>query len=240
MRLKNICKLLQYGFILATVLVVYSCTSPQKKDSKENNFNSKSDPTQEYVSKSKNAQAFVPESPRDDPEYGEVLTKWERDVSLYKDFMMYFSGTATLMAPEMIDAYKQRVEKVLGVDAKLDKNIIPEDKNTISIVISMYTTFPKFDDLEDSKIWNCALFYNNRWIQPSNLVYYRNKSSFIPYFTMGTSWSRMYVAQFPISHFNLQRTLEDSDHPIVFSMHSGIAKADYYWRACGKSVGNCK
>ena len=192
--------------ILFIFLFVYSCTS-----------------TQQNVSESKNAHAVVPDNPHDDAEYAPELLKWERDVTLYKDYVMYFSGTATLMAPDMVDAYKKRFEKVQG-EAKFDVNIVPPDKDTLSVIVTVYNAFSKFSELDDNKIWNCALSYNNKWISPSSLVYYRNKSSFTPYFTTGSPWSRMYVIQFKVAH------LESNQNPIEFSMHSGIAQADYYWK----------
>jgi hypothetical protein len=176
------------------------------------------------VTSSKNVSAQVPAEVSENSSYSSILLKWERDVSLYKNLELYFSGNATLMVPEMLDAYKKHYQENQGKLAKLDSNIISEDVNNISVVVSMYTSSAKFVELDDAKIWSCSLLYNGSLYTPSSVSYYRNKSSFVPYFSIGSFWSRMYVLQFKVPHF------EKSNLPIVFSMHSGIAKADFYWR----------
>lgn len=189
-----------------------------------------------FFSQSKNAQAAVASSPFDDEEYAPILSAWQRDVTLYKDFMMAFSGTATLMSSEMIDAYKKRLIKLQGAGVKLDPNIIPKERNTVSVVISAYSPFGKLSDFTDNKVWNSVLRYNNQWIHPSNVVYYRNSSSFLPFFSVGYVWSKMIVMQFRVPNFvdsplNSSSKFEaNAEHPILFSMISGPMTVDYAWR----------
>lgn len=196
---------------------------------------------QSVFSDSQGTKASVGENPETDLNYSEKLSRWQRDVTLYQDFEIYYTGTATIMSPEMKENYKQQVLKVQGEKAKIDKNIIPDDNDVVSVVVSFYTTFAKYQDFEENKIWTKALFYHNKWIEPSSVVYYRNKSSLAPYFSVGTFWSRMYVLQFrdpDFVHWNANHSQEEQ--AMEFSVHSGIAKADYYWRWCGKSMGSCK
>ncbi len=216
MSLEN--RIIKYNFIFIAIFFLCSCSSVQKESP------SQKDVTQEYVSLSKDAQAFVPESPMEDSEYAPVLLRWQRDVTLYKDLQLYFVGSAVLISSEMQSAYRKRVEKIQGVSAKLDSNIISENQDMVPVVITSYTPIYKFTEVDNDKIWNLALSYNNKWIRPSSIVYYRNKAVFQSYFPTGSVWSRMYVIQFHIPHF------DESQKNIVFSMHSGIAKADYYWR----------
>jgi hypothetical protein len=205
--------------VLMSLFFLVSCTSFQKSNTGENK-----DSTQDYFSTSKNAKAIVPENPADDPAYSPILVKWARDVTLYKDLEMYFSGSAILMTTEMMEAYKKRAERIQGIVKKFDTNVIPEKKDILPVVVTMYTTSPQFIELDDSKIWNVALFYQNQWVQPSSIFSYRNKASLQPYFPIGSNWSRMYVVQYRIPNW------QDNKSDVVFSMQSGIAKADYYWR----------
>ncbi len=178
--------------------------------------------------KPENVRAGIPEDPQDDPFYSSVISRWERDVTLYQELQLNFAGSAVLMSPEMSDAYIKRAAHVQGVSVKLDTNIIPEQHDILPVVVTSYTPQEAFLEMEDAKIWNLTLLYNHQWLHPSSVTFYRNKASLSAYFPSGSVWSRMYVVQFRVppelgspSHMPL---------PIVFSMHSGIAKADFFWR----------
>lgn len=229
-------KLFKSHFIWASFFLLVSCSSPKKEGALPAD---KQGLPHKYISQSKDAEAFVPVKPQDDPEYSPTLLKWERDVNLYKDLELFFSGTVVLMTPEMTEAYKNQVKKVQGETAKIDTNIVPEGKDMLSVVIAMYTPSAKFLELDNNKIWSVSLYVNHEWLSPSSLVYYRNKSSFISYFSTGSIWSRMYVAQFHVPHFDenfkvkpaqMASQEKQDDNSIVFSMNSAIAKADFYWR----------
>ena len=173
---------------------------------------------------SKNVEATVPNNPQNDVIYSLILAKWQRDVHLYENFMLLFSASVTLMSPEMQQAYKTRFEQIQGVGEPDSKLIPSEGKNILSLVVNMYTSNHKFDDLNDNKIWNCTLVSQQKTLSPISILYYNNKDIFAPYFTLGSLWSREYVIQFELPDGNFDR------NSLVFSMHSAIADAHYFWR----------
>ncbi len=225
MHLKNKYLKINSFSLVACLFLASSCVSShdslQIPNSSEN---------QVFSHKKENVEANIPDKPQDDYAYSAVISRWERDVTLYQDLQINFSGSAVLISPEMGEAYKKRAQQILGKNVKLDSNIVPEQDDILPVVITAYTPLFSFSEFEDTKIWNISLFYNHEWLHPSSLIYYRNKASLSPYFPVGSAWSKMYVAQFRTTH---KRATQASPLPlpIVFSMHSGIAKADFYWRS---------
>ena len=101
----------------------------------------------------------------------------------------------------------------------------------VSILMIMFSSFKKMNYFDDSDSWNKTLYFQNKWISASNVVEYKNKSGFIPYFPVESHWSKVYVVQFQVPQLKESLSkIGTADAPLVFSLHSGIVNADFYWK----------
>ena len=219
MSLKMICNLFPVGLFFAFILNSCSSTPDAKNDLNQEDslFNS--------------AKIFGHEEYFNDTVYNPLLQKWSREVSLYKDFEMSLSGSAILMSPEMVEAYEKKMQKMDGNLLRLDKNLVSKKEDVVSILMIMFSSFKKMNDFDDSDSWNKTLYFQNKWISASNVVEYKNKSGFIPYFPVESHWSKVYVVQFQVPQLKESLSkIGTADAPLVFSLHSGIVNADFYWK----------
>jgi hypothetical protein len=166
-----------------------------------------------------------------DKEYAPVLKKWTRDVTLYKNFDMTLSSSAVLISSEMKKNYEKKYEKWNKNKINLDENVIAKKENVLSVVVILFSSFKNMNDLTDNDVWTKTIHYKNQWISASDVIEYKNKTMLEPYFHVGSHWSKVFVVQFPVP--DLDKTWEKlgtAEAPLEFSLHSGIANADFYWR----------
>ncbi|APJ03604.1 hypothetical protein [Silvanigrella aquatica] len=185
----------------------------------------------------------TPQSAIDDVKYQPVLEKWRKKVSAYKDLELKFTASAVLVSPEMEDSYRLRMLEIQGNQEQVDSKIIL-NKDTISVVVDLFTRSESYLDLDDKRFWNINLIINGKTINPLSVNRYRKPELLTPYFPKGSVWSRFYVVVFklPVEILN-GRNAKDlfelneaksqmplgQDRTIIFSMNSSEAQAQFSW-----------
>jgi hypothetical protein len=187
--------------------------------------------------------SYSPSSPWDDANYEPVLEKWRKSVSIYKDLELRFRTSAVLITPEMEVFYKIRFAEILGSQAKIDDKIV-SSKDTISVVVDVFTKTESFLDLTDETLWNLSLTIQGKSVKPNSINHYRKKELLSPFFPKSTLWSRYYIIVFKLPYellngveskefFQKKESQPDlpqgQDSTIVFSMNSGEAQAKFIW-----------
>jgi hypothetical protein len=192
---------------------------------------------------STNSKIQLTSSAIDDPKYQPVLDKWRKSASTYRDLDLILKTTAVLISPEMDELYKNRFIDIHGSQAKFDDKIILS-KDTISVVVDLFTKSEAHLDLSDESLWKIQLIINGIMIRPQSIDRYRKKELLSPFFPLSSSWSRYYVLVFKLP-FDLlmgnevkdlfeKKELASSlpnpqDRTIVLSMNSGEAQVKFSW-----------
>ncbi|BBH52984.1 hypothetical protein [Fluviispira sanaruensis] len=177
--------------------------------------------------------------PLEDKKYGPILAKWYRENSIYRDLEMVFQSSATLLTPDMKEAYEKRLLETQGVGAKIDKNIM-SDSTTFAIVVNHFIKTKALLELNDNKLWNLQLFINGKSYSPEGVISYKNKEILSSYFPDSSFWSRFYVVHFKLpSHLIEEISAEENvgkrslpqngDRTIVFTMNSGEVQIKFSW-----------
>lgn len=189
------------------------------------------------------SESFSPPSPTDDAKYEPVLKKWRKNISVYKDLELRLRASAVLISPEMEESYKVRLSEIHGNQAKVDNKIVLS-KDTISVVIEIFTKTEAFLDLNDESLWNLSLTMQGNTSNPISVYRYRKKELLLPYFPISTQWSRFYVVVFKLPlELQNENAIKDffqkkepqidlppsQDRIIVFSMNSGEAQVKFSW-----------
>ena len=192
---------------------------------------------------STNSKIQVTSSAIDDPKYQPVLDKWRKSASTYRDLDLIIKTSAVLISPEMDESYRNRFIDIHGNQAKFDDKIILT-KDTISIVVDLFTKSEAHLDLTDESLWKIHLIINGVMIRPQSVDRYRKKELLSPFFPLSSSWSRDYVIVFKlpvdILSGNEAKDLFDKkevssslpnpqDRTIVLSMNSGEAQVKFSW-----------
>ncbi|WP_186643973.1 hypothetical protein [Fluviispira vulneris] len=186
---------------------------------------------------SSNSTYSVP--PLEDKKYGSILAKWYRENSIYRDLEMLFKSSATLMSPEMKEAYEKRLIETQGVGVKIDKNIMG-DATSFVIVVNHFIKTKALLELYDNKLWNLQLFIDGKSYSPESVIPYKNKDILSSYFPDNSHWSRFYVVIFKLpSHVIDEISAEQNvgkrnlpqngDRTIVFTMNSGEVQIKFSW-----------
>jgi hypothetical protein len=187
--------------------------------------------------------SYSPSSPMDDAKYQPILEKWRKSVSTYKDLELRVRASAVLVSPEMEESYRTRLSEIQGAQAKVDNKIVMS-KNTVSVVVEVFTKTEAFFDLADDNLWSLSLTIQGKPISPNSINRYRKKELLVPFFPLSTDWSRFYIVVFKLPYellkegevkefFQKKESQPDlppgQDRTIVFSMNSGETQAKFSW-----------
>lgn len=182
--------------------------------------------------------------PQADENYQPVLTKWSRTSNIYKDLQLQFKINAVLVAPEMEDAYKKRIEYVYGAQAKFEDKILLKN-DTIAIILDFFAKPDAHLDLSDENIWHLKLQINDIEVRASQVYPFKRKESLDTFFPASSYWSRYFVVIFKFPYEALQglsvkdffskdknsseNVLNNQENKIVFSMNTAETQVKFSW-----------
>ncbi|KAB8033716.1 hypothetical protein [Fluviispira multicolorata] len=181
--------------------------------------------------------------PLEDKNYEPILSKWFRENYKYRDLELLFVSSATLLSPQMKNAYEKRLIETQGNNVKIDKNIL-NDSSTFGIIINHFTKNRVLLELNDQKLWTLQLNIDGKDYSPDSIIYYKNKDMLSSYFPDNNYWSRFYLVLFKlpppildkIESVNVRQKNDKNqslpqidDRTIVFTMNSGEMQMKFSW-----------
>lgn len=187
--------------------------------------------------------SFSPSSAYEDVKYRPVLEKWRKTENVYKDLELKFRASAVLISIEMEESYKDRMTEIYGLSGIADSKILLS-KDTISVVVDVFSKNEVFLDLEDKSLWSISLMMREKKVNPLAIHRYRKKEVLLPFFPMSTDWSRYYVIVFKLPYevlngYNIKDIFYNNEHQsdilpqqdrsIIFSMNSSEAQTKFVW-----------
>ncbi len=192
----------------------------------------------------KQVEIVTPSQAYDDEKYQPVLVKWSRNSNVYKDLELRFKITAVLVAPEMEEAYRNRIDYIYGQFAKIDDKILLK-KDTIAVILDFFGKPDSHYELSDESVWKMTMKIKDSVIPASEIHPYKRKEGLKPFFPLSSYWSRHYIVLFKIPNevlnglevkdiFQTEKKANtelptDQENLITFSMNSGEAQIKFSW-----------